>query len=111
MFAIAEGQTLRFDPRASGPAATRAGSSFTVLFCGLSLAFDCGWFERPLDAGDTLEALRSGQPAFTEQVTRLVPQHARRILDVGTGRGETARALAARGAEVVTIAPDENQGR
>ncbi len=32
------------------------------------------------------------------------------MLDVGTGRGETARALAASGAEVVTLSPDRHQG-
>jgi len=104
---------LRFDPSLSGPKGTRVGPSlhFPILAEGLDLALHYGWFAEPALVGDSLDELRVGQAAFTEQVVRLVSADARRVLDVGTGRGETARALSARGASVVTLSPDRNQGR
>jgi len=84
---------------------------FPILAEGLDLALHYGWFAEPAQAADSLEALRQGQAAFTAQVLELVSPEAEYVLDVGTGRGETARALAASGAKVVTLSPDLNQGR
>lgn len=83
---------------------------FPILAEGLDLALHYGWFAEPALVEDSLTALREGQAAFTVKVLELVGAGARRVLDVGTGRGETARALAAAGAEVVTLSPDRNQG-
>jgi len=104
---------LRFDPAMVGPKGARVGPGlhFPILAEGLDLALHYGWFAEPALVGDSLDELRDGQAAFTQQVLRLVPADAQRVLDVGTGRGETARALAARGAAVVTLSPDLNQGR
>lgn len=106
-------EPLRVDPLIPGPKGTRVGPSlhFPILAEGLDLALHYGWFAEPSVVGDSLEELRRGQTAFTEEVVKLVGPRARRVLDVGTGRGETARALAAAGASVVTLSPDRNQGR
>ena len=102
-----------FDPSLPGPKGMRVGPSlhFPVLAEGLDLALHYGWFADPTQVPDSLEALRLGQAAFTARVLELISPRAQRVLDVGTGRGETARGLAARGAEVVTLSPDLNQGR
>lgn len=104
---------LRFDPAIPGPKGMRIGPGlhFPILAEGLDLALHYGWFAEPARVGDSLDELREGQAAFTQQVLSLVAADAKRVLDVGTGRGETARALAARGAAVVTLSPDLNQGR
>ncbi|HET7540092.1 MAG TPA: class I SAM-dependent methyltransferase, partial [Polyangiaceae bacterium] len=107
------GQPLRFDPLLQGPKGARIGPSlhFPILAEGLDLALHYGWFAEPSEVADSLETLRAGQVAFTSQVLKLVAPAAERVLDVGTGRGETARALAAIGARVVTLSPDLDQGR
>jgi len=106
-------RALRFDSRLKGPKATRIGPAlhFPILADGLDLALHYGWFGDPSQVTDSLEALRQAQTAFTSQLLKLVSPGAQRVLDVGTGRGETARALAALGAQVVTLSPDINQGR
>src|SRR5882724_4042250 len=99
---------LRFDPSLPGPKGARVGPSlhFPILAEGLDLALHYGFFDPPSNSRDSLEDLRQGQAAFTGEVLELVSPEARRVLDVGTGRGETARALASRGANVVTLSPD-----
>ena len=103
----------RFDPQVAGPKGTRVGPGlhFPILADGLDLALHYGWFDQPSLADDSLAGLRQAQAAFTAQVLKLVSPEVRRVLDVGTGRGETARALATNGAKVVTLSPDRNQGR
>lgn len=104
---------LQFDPSRPGPKGMRVGPGlhFPILAEGLDLALHYGWFADPSLVGDSLSELREGQAAFTARVLELVGPEARRVLDVGTGRGETARALAAAGAEVVTLSPDRQQGQ
>ncbi|HXK20586.1 MAG TPA: class I SAM-dependent methyltransferase [Polyangiaceae bacterium] len=104
---------LRFDPSVAGPKGARVGPGlhFPTLAEGLDLALHYGWFAEPARVGDSLEELRQGQTAFTAEVLKLVAPDARRVLDVGTGRGETARGLAKNGKSVVTLSPDRNQGR
>ncbi|MEO6600279.1 MAG: methyltransferase domain-containing protein, partial [Polyangiaceae bacterium] len=106
-------RAIRFDPSLPGPKGLRVGPGlhFPILAEGLDLALHYGWFAEPAHAGDCLSDLRRGQAAFTDEVLKLVAAQPRRVLDVGTGRGETARALAANGAQVVTLSPDRNQGR
>jgi MPBQ/MSBQ methyltransferase len=103
---------LQFDPSRAGPKGVRVGPGlhFPILAEGLDLALHYGWFAEPSLVGDSLAELREGQAAFTAEVLKLVGPQPGRVLDVGTGRGETARALAALGAEVVTLSPDRNQG-
>jgi MPBQ/MSBQ methyltransferase len=103
---------LQFDPSRAGPKGLRVGPGlhFPILAEGLDLALHYGWFAEPGLVDDSLATLREGQAAFTAEVMKLVGPSARRVLDVGTGRGETARALAEAGAEVVTLSPDRNQG-
>ncbi|HEY0467873.1 MAG TPA: class I SAM-dependent methyltransferase, partial [Polyangiaceae bacterium] len=104
---------VRFNPSLKGPKGTSVGPAlhFPILAEGLDLALHYGWFAEPSQVADSLAALREGQAAFTAQVLKLISPGAQRVLDVGTGRGETARALAAGGASVVTLSPDLNQGR
>jgi MPBQ/MSBQ methyltransferase len=106
------GVELQFDPSVAGPKGLRIGPGlhFPILAEGLDLALHYGWFAAPSLVGDSLAELRQGQAAFTEQVLKLVGPQPGHVLDVGTGRGETARALAASGATVVTLSPDRNQG-
>lgn len=103
---------LQFDPSRAGPKGLRVGPGlhFPILAEGLDLALHYGWFAEPALVGDSLAELREGQAAFTAEVLKLVGPGPGRVLDVGTGRGETARALAGAGAEVVTLSPDRNQG-
>lgn len=102
-----------FNASSSGPKGTRVGAGlhFPILAEGLDLALHYGWFAEPAKVGDSLEELREGQRAFTGELLKLVAPDARRVLDVGTGRGETARALVSNGARVVTLSPDRNQAR
>jgi len=103
---------LEFDSSRAGPKGLRVGPGlhFPILAEGLDLALHYGWFAEPSLVGDSLAELRDAQAAFTGEVLKLVGPEARRVLDVGTGRGETARALAVAGAHVVTLSPDRNQG-
>ena len=106
-------ELLRFDPSVRGPKGARVGAGlhFPILAEGLDLALHYGWFAEPSQVAESLAALREGQRAFTIEVVKLVSPRAQRVLDVGTGRGETARALVENGAQVVTLSPDRNQGR
>ena len=106
------GRELQFNPSLSGPKGLRVGPGlhFPILAEGLDLALHYGWFAEPSLVGDSLAELRLGQAAFTAEVLKLVGSQAGHVLDVGTGRGETARALADTGATVVTLSPDRNQG-
>lgn len=97
----------------AGPAAAFRGDEviFPLLVEALDLSLHYGLFEPGATPPPSLEALREAQAAFTREVLAWVPEDARAVLDVGTGRGELARALGASGREVLTIAPDPNQGR
>lgn len=112
-FAFMRDGRLHFDPLLRGPKGVSAGPGlhFPILAEGLDLALHYGWFGKPSQVGESLAELREGQAAFTAEVVKLVAPRAQRVLDVGTDRGETARALAESGARVVTLSPDLNQGR
>lgn len=68
-----------------------------------------GYFE-PGDAL-TMDALRRAQARYTETLADLLPADVTRVLDVGCGVGDIARAMAGRGKTVVALSPDRNHGR
>lgn len=68
-----------------------------------------GYFE-PGDAL-TMDALRRAQARYTETLADLLPADVHRVLDVGCGVGDIARAMAGRGKTVIALSPDRNHGR
>ncbi len=65
------------------------------------------------DAGTYTDEIRSDIPAydaFQDSVARASGAGARRILDLGTGTGETARRVLARHPEAWLVGVDENEG-
>ncbi len=68
-----------------------------------------GYFE-PGDAL-TMDALRRAQSRYTETLADLLPADVHRVLDVGCGVGDVARAMAGRGKTVIALSPDRNHGR
>ena len=69
------------------------------------------WDEIPKQEELTLASVRSAQARFTERLLSYIPEGVRTILDVGSGIGDNARALAARGYEVTAISPDKNHAK
>ena len=59
----------------------------------------------------TMDALRRAQTRYTETLADLLPADVHRVLDVGCGVGDVARALAGRGKTVIALSPDRNHGR
>lgn len=55
--------------------------------------------------------LAAAQQRYTEELLRAVPPGVARVLDVGCGIGDNARAFAAAGYEVTAISPDRNHAR
>lgn len=58
-----------------------------------------------------LEEMKSAQARFTERLIGFVPPDAKRVLDVGAGIGDNARALSLAGRRVTAISPDRNHER
>ncbi|RMG19550.1 MAG: hypothetical protein D6729_04965, partial [Deltaproteobacteria bacterium] len=74
----------------AGPAATFRGDEviFPILVEALDLSLHYGLFEPGAAPPPSLAALRAAQAAFTRELATWVPEDARALLDVGTGRGE-----------------------
>jgi len=102
-----------FDPARVGPAWERRGDGrvFPLLVEALGLSLHYGWFPDGRTEAASVEALRSGQRRFVDEILELVPRAAVTLLDVGTGTGDVAAALAARGHVVTSISPDPDQAR
>lgn len=80
-----------------------------LFFCTEVLGLSSLHFGYWDDGGDlTLANLRKAQGRYAEHLIDLVPLGVERILDVGCGTGDLARALATRGHDVTAISPDGN---
>ncbi len=84
---------------------TAAGDGFVAPELGAAFWTDhAGWWQREFTGGV--------DPEYTEQIIPLVVERLtgyERLLDVGTGEGQIARALAADGHRVVGVDPVEGQ--
>ena len=59
----------------------------------------------------TLGGLKEAQEAFTETLLEMIPGNVKKVLDVGCGMGDNARALVSRGFSVTAISPDAEHGK
>lgn len=66
------------------------------------------WDDPPESLRLDLDVMSEAQARYTERLLEFVPESADRVLDVGAGVGDNARALAARGHRVHAISPDRN---
>jgi MPBQ/MSBQ methyltransferase len=66
-----------------------------------------GYWEETPERID-LDSVRQAQADFTERLLSHIPPGVQKILDVGSGIGDNARALATRGYIVTAISPDKN---
>ena len=78
-----------------------------LFFCTEVLGLDSlhyGYWEQEetLD----LNSVRRAQQRYTDTLLEMIPEDVHRILDIGCGIGDNAKALAAHGYEVTCISPD-----
>jgi MPBQ/MSBQ methyltransferase len=59
----------------------------------------------------TLENVRRAQHRYTQSLVEMLPADVERVVDVGCGMGDVARAMAGRGKTVVALSPDRNHGQ
>jgi MPBQ/MSBQ methyltransferase len=69
-----------------------------------------GYWDEPPERID-LDSVRLAQARFTERLLAHIPTGVQKILDVGSGIGDNARALAAKGYTVTALSPDKNHGK
>lgn len=69
------------------------------------------WDEAPRLEDITLQSVRDAQARFTERLLSFIPEGVRTVLDVGSGIGDNARALAAKGYIVTAVSPDKNHAK
>lgn len=90
------------------------GTDFELLFCTDVLrlrSLHYGYTDDPRGTIETLDGMRRAQARYTRTLLHWLPRDARRILDVGCGMGDVARAIAATGRRVTAISPDREHGR
>lgn len=90
------------------------GTDFELLFCTDVLrlhSLHYGYTDDPRRSIDSLDAMRRAQARYTRTLLHWLPRDARRVLDVGCGMGDVARAIAATGRDVTAISPDREHGR
>ena len=69
------------------------------------------WDEARSNDRIDLEEMMRAQSRFTERLIEVVPPDVKRVLDVGAGIGDNARALSRLGCRVTAITPDRNHER
>jgi cyclopropane-fatty-acyl-phospholipid synthase len=82
------------------------GNDFYRLFLDESLSYSCAYFEND---GDTLE--RAQLAKIERIIDKLEPNPGERWLEIGTGWGALALALAERGVHVTTVTISREQAR
>lgn len=56
----------------------------------------------------TFDGITSAQKNYTESLIKIIPNGVKKILDVGCGIGDNAKAMSEKGYQVVAISPDKN---
>ncbi len=90
------------------------GTDFELLFCTDVLrlrSLHYGYSEGARAVIRDLDGMRRAQARYTATLLDWLPADARRVLDVGCGMGDVARAIAATGRHVTAISPDREHGR
>ncbi len=71
-----------------------------------------GYWDQPPRTEDlTLASVREAQTRFTERLLSAIPPGVTSTLDVGSGIGDNAHAMAGRGLDVTALSPDRNHGK
>ncbi len=95
--------------------AMRADLNFELFFVTEVLKLSSlhyGYWEEGQASGEIdLAEVRRAQSRFTDELLSFVPENVNTILDVGSGVGDNAHALAAAGYRVTAISPDQNHIR
>lgn len=84
---------------------------FFTEVVGLSSLHYGYWDDPPPVEHLTLADVRRAQARFTERLLAAIPPGVRSALDVGSGIGDNAHAMAGRGLDVTAVSPDKNHGR
>ncbi|MDK2982008.1 MAG: hypothetical protein PWQ55_2355 [Chloroflexota bacterium] len=80
-----------------------------LFFCTEVLKLDSlhyGFWEQAEELN--LDSVRQAQKRYTDTLLGMIPADVHKVLDIGCGIGDNARALQARGYEVTAISPDHN---
>ncbi len=59
----------------------------------------------------SLDDVMAVQARYTEELLKFIPEGTKTVLDVGSGIGDNAQAMAQRGYQVTAISPDPNHAR
>lgn len=95
----------------NGPAVEQNGETLSFPFISevLGLSLHYGFFDKDVQIHPSLETLANGQKRFLQEIVTLIPPEVQSLLDVGTGTGDVAEAIAKKNIQVTTISPDPNQ--
>lgn len=70
-----------------------------------------GLFEKDVARPISLKDIAEAQSGFTDRLLSHIPDGVRTVLDVGSGIGDNARAMAAKGIAVTAVSPDRNHAK